>query len=72
MADSAPAVLGFGVIFLIVGGLGGPQLGLLATVLFLGASAVLLAVGGTTLVVSGLRRRAVAPRHERVETLAGR
>ncbi len=72
MADSTPAVLGFGVIFLIVAGLGGPQLGLTAALMFLVASAVLLAVGGATIMVSGRRRRAAALQSEGVETLSGR
>ena len=57
MPDSLPAVLGFGVIFLIVGALGGSQLGLMASIIFLVASGALLAVGGITAVVA-LRRRA--------------
>ncbi len=58
MPDSTPAVLGFGVIFLIVGGLGGPQLGLTAALLFLGASATLFAVGGAAIAIAGARKRA--------------
>ncbi len=61
MADSTPAVLGFGVIFLIVGALGGPQLGLAPSLIFLGASTVLFAFGGTTILVARLRKRAAAP-----------
>ncbi len=68
MADSTPAVLGFGVIFLIVGALGGPQLGLTAALVFLGASAVLFAFGGTTMLVVRLRRRAASPEPARVAT----
>ncbi|BDZ45955.1 hypothetical protein [Naasia aerilata] len=61
MSDSVPAVLGFGVIFLLVGALGGYQLGLLASIIFLAAGALLLAGGGTWLLV-GLRRRAALTR----------
>jgi hypothetical protein len=68
MSDSAPAILGFGIIFLIVGGVGGAQLGLTATIIFLAASGVLLAVGGT-LVLAGVRRRAVASGGARRRTL---
>jgi hypothetical protein len=57
MPDSLPAVLGFGVIFLIVGALGGAQLGLMASIIFLSASAVLLAFAGVTVLIA-LRRRA--------------
>jgi hypothetical protein len=62
MPDSLPAILGFGVIFLIVGGLGGGQLGLLATIIFLSASAVLLALGGVTVLIALRRRAALAVR----------
>src|SRR3954470_5907769 len=57
MPDSLPAVLGFGVLFLIVGTLGGAQLGPPAAVILLSASAVLLAFGGVT-ALSTQRRRA--------------
>ncbi|WP_210506492.1 hypothetical protein [Naasia sp. SYSU D00057] len=56
MRENLPAVLGFGVIFLIVGGLGGSQLGLTASIIFLVASAALLAFGGITAIVAHRQR----------------
>jgi hypothetical protein len=62
MSDSVPAVIGFGVIFLLVGALGGYQLGLLASVIFLAAGTLLVAAGGTWLLVGRRRRTALAQR----------
>jgi hypothetical protein len=55
MSGSPASVFGFAVIFLIVGALGGGQLGMLASAIFLIASAALFAFGTVTLVI-GLRR----------------
>ena len=58
MSHSVLPILGFGVIFLIVGALGGAQLGLLATIIFLAGSAVLFALGGTSVLLTRVRRKA--------------
>ncbi|BDZ45960.1 hypothetical protein [Naasia aerilata] len=59
MSGSPASVLGFAVIFLVVGAFGGYQLGWLASLIFLVASGALFAFSAVTLVLH-LRRRALA------------
>jgi hypothetical protein len=58
MSGTPASVLGFAVIFLVVGVLGGGQLGMLAAAIFLTASAALFAFGAVTLVLDRRRLRA--------------
>ncbi|WP_210506484.1 hypothetical protein [Naasia sp. SYSU D00057] len=58
MSGSPASVLGFAVIFLVVGGLGGAQLGALASVIFLTASGALFAFFAVQVALAVRRRRA--------------
>jgi hypothetical protein len=60
MSGSPASVLGFAVIFLVVGAFGGYQLGWLASLIFLIASGALFAFSAVTLGIYLARRRRVA------------